>query len=242
MWPFNKKYSLRETGVFNGWTDCHSHILPGVDDGIQHTRESLAILALYEELGVEKVWLTPHIMEDCPNETEHLRHRFRHLTDAYYGEGLNFGDAGAKGKIELRLAAENMIDSLFTKRLADGDVMPYGDNGNQLLVETSYVQPPVKFMSILKDIKAAGYYPVLAHPERYHYMDYEQYDSLHSQGVLFQLNLPSLVGAYGKEVKQRAEYILENDFYAYQGSDVHSLHSLQRAIDEKALRSKHLEF
>ncbi len=53
-------------------TDCHSHILPGVDDGVQTMEEALEILRLYEELGIKSVWLTPHIMEDMPNTTLHL--------------------------------------------------------------------------------------------------------------------------------------------------------------------------
>ena len=68
MWPFKrKKISLEQSGTLRGFTDCHSHILPGVDDGVKTLRESLAILAKYEDLGISDLWLTPHIMEDIPN-------------------------------------------------------------------------------------------------------------------------------------------------------------------------------
>lgn len=63
MWPFRKKYSLADSGIFRGFTDWHSHIFPGVDDGVQTMDEALEILALYERRGVKEVWLTPHIME-----------------------------------------------------------------------------------------------------------------------------------------------------------------------------------
>ena len=101
MWPFPSKYNLLQSGIFNGWTDRHSHILPGVDDGIQSVKDSLAILSMYEQMGVKKVWLTPHIMEDCPNTPEKLKVRFEELETAY------------QGKIELSLSAENMMDGLF---------------------------------------------------------------------------------------------------------------------------------
>ena len=105
MWPFSSRQSLFSIGIFNGFTDCHSHILPGVDDGVKHIEESLEILQRYEEMGIRSVWLTPHIMEDIPNTTDGLRARFDVLRSAY------------KGPVELHLGAENMIDTLFENRL-----------------------------------------------------------------------------------------------------------------------------
>ena len=83
MWPFRKRPTLEESGFFQGFTDWHSHILPGVDDGVQTLEESLRVLDEYERLGVREVWLTPHIMEDIPNTTAHLRQRFQELQAAY---------------------------------------------------------------------------------------------------------------------------------------------------------------
>ena len=224
MWPFSSKYNLLQSGIFNGWTDRHSHILPGVDDGIQSVKDSLAILTMYEQMGVKKVWLTPHIMEDCPNTPEKLKVRFEELETAY------------QGKIELSLSAENMMDGLFVKRLEQGILMPYGDNQDELLIETSYVQPPMGMEGILRDMRKAGYTPVLAHPERYLYMDAEKYENIKEMGVKFQLNVTSLIGVYGNQVKERAEYLLNEGYYNYSGSDAHSYHAIQRAFEHKSLK------
>ena len=224
MWPFSNKYNLQQSGIFDEWTDCHSHILPGVDDGIQTINESLAILSMYEQMGVKKVWLTPHIMEDCPNTPDNLKARFEELKSAY------------QGNIQLALAAENMMDGLFVKRLEQGILMPYGDNQDELLIETSYVQPPMRMEGILRDMQKAGFTPVLAHPERYLYMDAEKYENIKEMGVKFQLNVTSLIGAYGNQVKERAEYLLNEDYYNYSGSDAHSYHAIQRAFEHKALK------
>ena len=226
MWPFSSKYNLQQSGVFDGWTDRHSHILPGVDDGIQTVKESLAILAMYEQMGVKKVWLTPHIMEDCPNTPDKLKARFEELKSAY------------QGNIQLALAAENMMDGLFVKRLEQGILMPYGDNQDELLIETSYAQPPMRMEGILRDMQKAGFTPVLAHPERYLYMDAEKYENIKEMGVKFQLNVTSLIGAYGNQVKERAEYLLNEGYYNYSGSDAHSYHAIQRAFEYKALNKK----
>ena len=224
MWPFSSKYSLQQSDFLKGWTDRHSHILPGVDDGIQTIEDSIAILSMYEQMGVKKVWLTPHIMEDCPNTPEKLKIRFEELKSAY------------KGNIELALSAENMMDGLFIKRLEQGILMPYGDNNNELLIETSYVQPPIRMESILRDMQKAGITPVLAHPERYLYMDAEKYENIKEMGVKFQLNITSLIGAYGNQVKERAEYLLNEGYYNYSGSDTHSYHAIQRAFEHKCLK------
>ena len=224
MWPFSSKYSLQQSDFLKGCTDRHSHILPGVDDGIQTIEDSIAILSMYEQMGVKKVWLTPHIMEDCPNTPEKLKTRFEELKSAY------------KGNIELALSAENMMDGLFIKRLEQGILMPYGDNNNELLIETSYVQPPMRMESILRDMQKAGITPVLAHPERYLYMDAEKYENIKEMGVKFQLNITSLIGAYGNQVKERAEYLLNEGYYNYSGSDAHSYHAIQRAFEHKCLK------
>lgn len=224
MWPFSSKYSLQQSDFLKGWTDRHSHILPGVDDGIQTIEDSIAILSMYEQMGVKKVWLTPHIMEDCPNTPEKLKTRFEELKSAY------------KGNIELALSAENMMDGLFIKRLEQGILMPYGENNNELLIETSYVQPPMRMESILRDMQKAGITPVLAHPERYLYMDAEKYENIKEMGVKFQLNITSLIGAYGNQVKERAEYLLNEGYYNYSGSDAHSYHAIQRAFEHKCLK------
>ena len=69
MWLFNKSKKIGESGLLEGFTDWHSHILPGVDDGIRTEQESLALLEDFERAGVKEVWFTPHIMEDIPNTT-----------------------------------------------------------------------------------------------------------------------------------------------------------------------------
>lgn len=221
MWPFKKKYALADSKIFQGLTDWHSHILPGVDDGVQTMDEALEILALYEELGVKAIWLTPHIMEDVPNTTTRLRERFADLKAAY------------KGSIRLHLAAEYMLDNLFRKRLKEENLLPLGENGNCLLVETSYYNPPTNIYSLLERIKTKGYYPVLAHPERYMYMTDEDYQKLKESGVLFQVNVPSLTDFYGKIVTKRAKGLLEKRIVDLYGTDTHCLQMLIKLASSK---------
>ncbi len=219
---------MLRTGIFPGCTDFHCHILPGVDDGVQTVGEALEILGLYESVGVASVWLTPHIMEDCPNGTAFLRERFEEFRQAYKATG---------GGITLHLAAENMLDNLFEERLERGDLLTMGGKREHLLVETSYFSPPLHLDATLERIKSAGLFPILAHPERYVYMDERDYRRLKSAGILFQLNWYSLAGIYGKGVQKKAEWLLDNHFYDICGSDTHRLRILRSALGRKAVGS-----
>lgn len=221
LWPFGKKVeTIRNSGMLAGTTDWHSHILPGVDDGFKTLEDSLAAIDELEKLGVKKLWLTPHVMEDCPNETQKLRERFRKFKESY------------KGNVKLFLASENMLDILFEERLEADDFLPLGENGTHLLVETSYFNPPMNMMGMLEDVKRKGYYPVLAHPERYRYMDEKDYERLKEAGVLFQANYFSSVGAYGETARKKLDWMLKKGMVDMMGSDLHKLH-IVRSLAEK---------
>lgn len=221
--------SLKKSGILTNATDAHCHILPGVDDGVKKLSETLKILADYEQLGISRVWLTPHIMEDVPNKTDFLRQRFEELRNAY------------NGPITLNLAAENMMDSLFDKRLKNNDLLPIGDEKDMLLVETSYYTPPYGLKDILHNVQKAGLHPLLAHPERYRYMELDDYDQLHEMGVRMQLNLTSLAGLYGPDVRKRALHLLDKEYYFTFGTDLHRhrtiLDTIQASIPKKALKT-----
>lgn len=230
MWPFTQKApTLEKSGLLTGLTDWHSHVLPGVDDGVKTLGESIKVLEHFDDKGVDTLWLTPHIMEDYPNKTEDLKNRFEELKLAW------------TGNLKLKLASENMLDSLFEERLAVKDFLPIGDQGNHLLVETSYFSAPMGFDNIIDSIFAAGYYPVLAHPERYVYMGEKDYKKLKDKGVLFQLNYVSLVGGYGESSRKKSIWMLEHGMIDLTGSDIHRLASNKQLIDIPAGKKTHVD-
>ena len=228
MGLFSSKVPVYESRLLEGFRDCHCHLLPCVDDGVRKMDETMLILEEWEHAGVKEVWLTPHVMEDVPNEPAELRQRFTSLQKQY------------NGTIKLHLAAEHMMDGLFLKRLEDGDVLPIGKRGTRLLVETSYYTPPMNMQEIFDNIKKKGFEPILAHPERYQYMETNDYKTWKKCGVLFQLNLPSLVEAYGPDVQRKAEWLLKENMYEYCGSDTHSINHmdyfLSSIISKKAVK------
>lgn len=224
---FNRKCSVEESGLLGIIEDRHSHILYGVDDGVKTCGESVSVLAWLSDLGLRVLWLTPHVMEDIPNTTDALRLRF--------GELVSASAAGP----ELHLAAEYMVDNLFIERLESEDLLCMEDG--QVLVETSTWSSPFDLPDILSRVMSAGYRPVLAHPERYRYMEMEDYRKLADMGVRLQMNLPSVLGYYGALERDKARKMLSEGMYSYLGSDCHSCGMLQRMYSSRVLDRKEVD-
>ena len=208
MFSFHFRHSLLRSGILKGRIDIHSHILPGVDDGSPDIPNSLDLLDYMEEIGYKEVWLTPHVMADLHQTTDHLQQVFADFKTHY------------QGPLQLHLAAEYMMDSAFRDQL---HTAPLRLGRDHLLVETSYMSGPMDLHDILLDVWQSGFKPLIAHPERYMYMDGSDYQLLHDKGYDFQLNLMSLSGYYGARPKLVAEKLLEQGFYTYVGSDLHHL-------------------
>ncbi len=228
MFGFLKsKKTFADCGLLKGATDNHSHILWGLDDGVKTREETLSILAFLESLGLKTLWLTPHTMEDVPNTTEGLKARFDELRGVYHGT------------IELRLASEYMIDTLFEKRLEDRDLLTHGRD--TVLVETSTWAPPIDLWDILERMMKYGYRPMIAHPERYRYMTMEDYERLKEMGTVLQLNLPSILGSYGEGPRMKAQMLLDKGFYTMVGSDCHRSHAIKKQYSEIKMKESTLE-
>lgn len=224
MWFLSQKQTIADSGVLDGFTDRHTHLLPGVDDGFSRATDSLQAIATLKSLGVRQIWLTPHIMEDVPNTPEQLQSRFDEFRQQ------------TEGAVHVELAAENMLDNLFVERFESGSLLTM--EGRMLLVETSYMNPPYNNLpGTLGNILFREYVPLLAHPERYRYLQQRHYEELREQGVKFQLNLGSLTGLYGKEAGAKAKWMLQEGMYDCAGSDIHSLRHLDKIINTPVAKS-----
>lgn len=220
----NKEYA------FNIDVDMHSHILPGVDDGVRTVGESLNILRGMQDLGLKKVCLTPHIKEKAfPNTPESLRPVFESLQAETKAAGIN---------VELSLAAEYYLGPVFRKKLESGEKL-LTVKDSFLLVEASMYQELLYLQDFIFKIRERGYTPILAHPERYGYYPNreEPYRKLKRYGCLFQMNLFSLSGHHGKAAKARAEMLLDAGMIDFAGGDIHGEHQL-KLFRDKTMRKK----
>ena len=200
--------------------DMHSHLLPGLDDGAETLAHSLDLLRALRDLGFRKLIITPHIMGDYyKNTPEGIRAALHLLREAAAGAGLD--------DVELNCAAEYYLDEFFGRKLADGtEMLTFGADKRYLLFETSYMNEPLNLYEIIFALKAQGYTPVLAHPERYTYL-YGRFAEIEKlrrdHGVLLQVNLNSLAGYYSPAAKKVAEKLVDGGLVDFVGTDTHHL-------------------
>ncbi len=195
--------------------DVHSHFIPGIDDGAQTLEQSMELLTAMRELGYRKVITTPHSMADgYKNTPEIILGGLEKLRAEVKRTGLD---------IEVDAAAEYYLDHELEKNVVEKRVLTFGDK--LLLFELPFISEPAVLLSVIFQMQTQGYKPVLAHPERYTfwYNDPSKYERLKERGVLFQLNMVALSGAYGPQAKQVAERLIDQGAYELIGSDCHSM-------------------
>lgn len=210
----NNKLSAEIVSMLPISTDIHSHILPGIDDGAQDIEASMVLITGLQKLGIKKMVATPHIIGDMfRNNAETISNALNIVNTTCKQRGID---------IEITAAAEYMLDDYFMDLLKH-NVPLLTIHDNLVLTEQSYNMPTRNINEICFSIHTEGYKPILAHPERYgyYYGQYEAYDELKNLGFLFQVNLLSLTGYYGKGAKQAAKYLFEKGMVDYVGTDIH---------------------
>lgn len=209
-----KKKIPFEDIIPDNYIDIHSHLLPGIDDGVKTIYQSAYVLEQFYHMGVTKLITTPHSMKDVwPNTADIIMAKLKEMKTLLPTLDI---------PINLHAAAEYMLDDLFLKHLKDKDVLTLKDT--YILVEMSTFNPPINLNELLFDIKLSEYIPILAHPERYsfYHNNFQKFAELKDSGFLFQLNLLSISGYYGERVKKTALRLLEEGYYDFSGSDVHN--------------------
>lgn len=212
MFSIFKKKVYPKTDLSGLRCDMHSHLLPGIDDGSPDPETSLRLIRGLADLGYQKLITTPHIMWDLyKNNAETISEAYAFLQQ----ESENL-------PVPLHTAAEYYLDDYFDQ-LAAGNTPFLTLKGKWILVEFSFVTAPVNLKQTLFNLQINGYQPVLAHPERYLYLSdaRKQYDDLHDSGCLFQMNLLSLAGYYGKGVQELGEYLIKKKYVDLLGTDLH---------------------
>jgi len=230
MFSFFKKKIKTDAGAAKlpFITDLHSHILPGIDDGSPDIETSLELVKGIYDLGIRKSIATPHVIADLYRNTPTtINNALQLLTDACKEANI---------PIELTAAAEYMLDDYFLKILRNNEEILRIHN-NIVLTEQSFVAPTSNLNEMSFELVTAGYQPIMAHPERYHFYhnNYDAYTTLKDMGFLLQVNMLSVTGYYGKPVAKAAKYLFENNLVDLVGTDMHHHRHLEMLQHPKSL-------
>lgn len=225
----------KETTLINDFsqlgTDLHSHLIPGIDDGADTIETSLQLIQALYDLGFKQLYTTPHVMSDLyPNTKANILDGLEKLRKAVKEAGI---------AIEIGAAAEYYMDEYFDNLIKSDEILTLP--GNHVLIEMSFVTAPPNLFHYIFKLQTKGYHPILAHPERYLFLNkkMDDYERLKEYGCKFQLNILSLIGYYGKPVQETAYKLLKNKMIDYLATDLHhQRHAelLQEALKERKIR------
>ncbi|RYU93739.1 tyrosine-protein phosphatase [Emticicia agri] len=214
-------------------TDIHSHLIPGIDDGSQDIENTIQYMLELNKLGYKKFITTPHVKAGIyPNTPQIIHQGLKKVQEALQSRNIS---------ISIEAAAEYLLDEDFEKILQNKEILSFGEK-KYVLIEISFIAPPPNLNEIIFILKTQGYMPIMAHPERYGYWwsHLNKIAHLSDTGCLLQLNLLSLTGYYGKEVRQVAIKLLEADLINFVGTDLHHERHLaslaQLAKDSKIMK------
>ena len=198
--------------------DMHSHLIPGIDDGAQNMEETIAMLAKFEALGFSKIITTPHIKHPSyPNSSAIILSGLNEVRNQMKELGIS---------LTLEAAAEYFYDESFLEKVKSRDLLTFGDN--YVLFEFSFYHTPTFVDVLFDELIKAGYKPVIAHFERYLYFlgSIEKAVEWRKRGVNIQVNLLSLTGHYGMEIKKQAEMLIDACEFDFIGTDCHRIEHL----------------
>lgn len=229
---FKRQEQLPPVDLSGLKVDIHSHLLPGIDDGAATMDDSIAMMWKFQELGYSKLIMTPHVMTGVyDNTTEIIQNKLVEVKAAAKEAGIS---------LELECSAEYYLDEIFIEKIKSRDLIPF--NGNHILFECSFRNESQIIDNAIFTLRSNGYQPVLAHYERYLYY-HDRMDVVkrfRDLGVLIQVNINSVLGHYGPEVKKQTMRLIKENQVDLVGTDCHRIQHLQlleEKLDSEALRA-----
>lgn len=210
--------------------DLHTHILPGIDDGVKTEDDAVEFARVAVADGIRTIVATPHCKEGSyANDRPTVMAAVARLTERLRSE--NVGVALVPGA-EVHLCPD------LVERIRDGRAPTLGDNGKTLLLELSLTQYPPELDNLVFQLRLAGVVTVFAHPERIAFFrdDPRRYESLVRLGAYGQITTGSVLGVFGREVAELSERMIRRRLVHVLASDSHNVRGRPPVLSE-ALRA-----
>ena len=205
--------------------DFHTHILPNIDDGSKSIEETFNLIKEAEKAGFKKIISTSHYLEKY-YEVDVIERKA-------WIDTLNKTIKERNEKIKLYLGNEIYFSDNIIRLLEEGKATTI-NNTSYLLFELPLNTKPFNIYNIIYELLEYKLIPVLAHPERYTFVQSEPelvYDLI-QKGVLMQCNYGSIIGQYGKKAQIIVKKLYENNMVHFLGTDVHKQNTIYERIPE----------
>lgn len=196
--------------------DLHSHLLPGIDDGAKNLEASLEMARIAAADGIRVMACTPHIYPGVyENDSTGILAAIERLQAA-------LGEAGID--LKLTCGADAHVSPELPQRLKNGSVPRLGHSRYFLLEPPHHVAPP-RFDEFVFNLLAAGYVPVVTHPERLTWIEqhYPTFVELVRQGAWMQVTSGSLTGRFGSRPRYWGERMVDEGLVHILATDAHSV-------------------
>lgn len=193
--------------------DIHSHILYEIDDGAESVSESIEIIKQAINNGYTDIILTPHYRkkQGFVANNKIKKDLFNKLQKKIKNEKLN---------INLYLGNEITIDEDLFYYLNTDQVLSL-NNSRYILLELPFTGRLKYLDSLFDELLESNYIPIIPHPERYNDYNIKDFISWSKKGILFQGNIESLYGGYGKKIQDKLESMIKKHLISFIGSDIH---------------------
>jgi len=194
--------------------DIHTHLLPNIDDGAREYEEALEVIKLAENTGFTDLFVTPHYIAGHFNNDKVLVDMMTKKLNEYLEDKdvhLNIYNGSEV------YVCENL------DKLVDENVIPTLNNSKYILIEIPMNMKIMYLDDIIYKLTTMGLVPILAHPERYSYVQNDPNFLLEliQKNVLIQSNYGSLIGQYGKTAEKTLEKLLKNNMVHFLSTDTH---------------------
>ena len=194
--------------------DMHSHLIPSIDDGAKDLQNSIELINALQNHGFKKIITTPHIMTDFYNNNiETIISGLKTVKEELLKQSID---------IKIEAAAEYFVDYDFQQKVLGGEkFLTLGDN--YILIEFSFLTAPHNYLETIFQLQLKGYKVILANAERYPYLTESDLEDFINRGVYLQLNILSSIGYYSNNVRERANWLIDNNMISFVGTDCHNL-------------------
>lgn len=194
--------------------DLHSHILPGLDDGVRSLEEARALARIAAAEGIEAIAATPHVRDDFPTTAEQMERGVAELREDFAASGL---------EIRVLHGGEVALERVFELPPGELERFTLAQTGRYLLLETPYSGSPLALAPAVKSLRSSELTPVIAHPERNPEVQRrpELLQALVDLGALVQVTAASLDGRFGRPSRRAAKALLKLRLAHVLASDAH---------------------